>query len=68
MGVMWVCAGVSCLSNINHYEYECAWCVCVCVCMCAHVCVCVCVCRANFKIIKFGNGIVRCHIEHRLYV
>ena len=28
----------------------------------------VCVYRAKLKRIKFGNDIVRCHIEHRLFV
>ena len=44
-------------------------CVCgVCVCTCVYVCVCVCVCRAKTenKNLMFENGLVRCHIEHRL--
>ena len=48
MGVMWVCAGVSCLSNISQFMSMSVHGVCVCVCMCAHVCVCVCV-EQNLK-------------------
>ena len=31
-------------------------------------CACECIYRAKLKRIKFGNDIVLCHIEHRLFV
>ena len=65
------CDRINVFSTVAHLEFisasltlgTCAMVAVVVLC----VCVCVCVCRDEKKLKMLGNGLVCCHIEHRLY-